>query len=341
MSHNAIGFGWNPSKLTPTVRPAKFRPDPVDVATSITEQTVAAMIPISLNLLVQEAGWQVRRVLDIRAADHFARLHLAGAVSLPLVGRRLEAWTEADLAEAIPSIFLPPRHAPLLVVGDEPNLLQRVVDQLNGRGRARVSGLLVTEQALAGLPADLLGSGPGDDVLWSPSPFLSKWVDLLPPPAVGAVLDLACGSGRSSVWLAERGYRVTGIDWQEEALALGRRLAASRGTSCAFRRADLRDLSVVPAGPWSVVLNFRYLQRDLLARLAFWLKPGGVAVVRTFRDVPGYVGRPRRQHRLERGELLRCFPGGRFEILVHEESHDPDGRPAAGIVARRTWEPIT
>ena len=341
MLHNAIGFGWNRSKLTPTVRRAKFRPDPVDVATSITECTVSAMVPISLKLLDQDAGWGARRVLDIRAAAHFARLHLVGSVSLPLDRRRPVVWTEADLAETVPSIFLPPRHVPLLVVGDESDLLHRVVDHLNGRGRAQVSGLLVTEAALAGLPAAVLAVGYSDDVLWSPSPCLSAWSDLLPPPAAGPVLDLACGSGRSSVWLAERGYRVTGIDWQEEALDLGRRLAASRGTACDFRRADLRDLSVVPAGPWSVVLNFRYLQRDLLARFAGWLKPGGLAVVRTFRDVPGYVGRPRRRHRLERGELLRSFPSGRFDILVHEEGHDPDGRPAAGIVARRTGELIT
>ena len=335
MSHNAIGFGWNPSKLTPTVRRAKFRSDPVDVATSITEPNLAAMVPISLNLLDQDAGWRARRILDIRAAEHFARLHLVGSVSLPLDGRAPQAWTEAELAEAIPSIFLPPRHAPLLVLGDVPGLLQRVIEQLNARGRAPVSGLLVTEPALAGLPENLLATGPSDEVLWTPSPFLSTWSDLLPPPAVGPVLDLACGSGRSSVWLAERGYRVTGIDWQEEALGLGRQLAASRGTTCEFLRADLRDLSVVPPGPWAVVLNFRYLQRDLLARFAHWLKPGGLAVIRTFRDVPGYVGRPRQRHRLERGELLRCFPSGRFEILVHDEGHDPDGRPAAGIVARR------
>ena len=32
-----------------------------------------------------------------------------------------------------------------------------------------------------------------------------------------AVLDLACGSGRAAVWLAEQGYRVTGIELSERA----------------------------------------------------------------------------------------------------------------------------
>ena len=35
------------------------------------------------------------------------------------------------------------------------------------------------------------------------------------------------------------------------------------------------------------------------------------------------------------GELPGFFPSGSCEILAYERSHDPDGRPAAGIVARR------
>jgi SAM-dependent methyltransferase len=159
--------------------------------------------------------------------------------------------------------------------------------------------------------------------------------DLLPPAAAGPVLDLGCGSGRAAVWLAERGYRVTGIDWQPEALELGRELAASRGVHCTFTAGDLRDPETVMAGPWAVVLNFRYLERPLLAQVPSLLIPGGVCLLRTFRDAPGYAGHPHRRHRLERGELLKCFPAGQFSILAHEEGFDPDGRPAAGVAARR------
>ena len=158
---------------------------------------------------------------------------------------------------------------------------------------------------------------------------------MLPPPAAGPVLDLACGSGRAAVWLAERGYRVTGIDWQQEALALGSRLATSRKVSCRFLAGDLRDPAAVPAGPWAAVLNFRFRQPELLVRIPALLQTGGVAMVRTFRSAPGYTGHPSSRHRLDPNELLRYFPAGSCEILAHEESHDPDGRPAAGIVARK------
>jgi SAM-dependent methyltransferase len=149
------------------------------------------------------------------------------------------------------------------------------------------------------------------------------------------VLDLACGSGRAAVWLAEKGYRVTGIDWQAEALALGGRLAANRKVACRFLAADLRDPEALPPGPWALVLNFRYRQTDLLEKIPGLLQPGGVALVRTFRSAPGYGGHPAPRYRLGPGELLNYFPAGKCEILAHEESHDPDGRPAAGIVARR------
>jgi SAM-dependent methyltransferase len=45
----------------------------------------------------------------------------------------------------------------------------------------------------------------------------------------GRALDLACGEGRNAVWLAEQGWRTTGVDFSDVALAKAGRLAASRG----------------------------------------------------------------------------------------------------------------
>jgi len=44
----------------------------------------------------------------------------------------------------------------------------------------------------------------------APSRFLVAEVANLRP---GAALDLACGAGRNAVWLAEQGWRVTGVDF--------------------------------------------------------------------------------------------------------------------------------
>jgi len=276
-------------------------------------------------------GSNGERILDIRPQAAFRAGHLPGAVSHPVTPPSQEHDSTHAFEQELPSIFLPPREVPLLLVGSEAGWVSDLAAQLQARGRAQVSVVTVAELK----PEALSETGSTRNHLWAPPPWLTDHIGLLPPPPAGPVLDLACGSGRAAVWLAERGYQVTGVDWQPEALALGRRLAASRGVKVVFRQVDLRPPEAVPAGPWAVVLNFRYLQRDLLAQVATMLRPGGVAMVRTFRDAPGYEGHPQARHRLARYELLRNFPAKNCQILAHEQSHDPDGRPAAGIVARR------
>jgi 2-polyprenyl-3-methyl-5-hydroxy-6-metoxy-1,4-benzoquinol methylase len=57
--------------------------------------------------------------------------------------------------------------------------------------------------------------------------------------AAGRALDLACGEGRNAVWLAERGWRVTAVDFSDVALAKAERLAASRGVDVEWQLADV------------------------------------------------------------------------------------------------------
>lgn len=293
-------------------------------------------------------GWLAGNVLDVRPVRDFLAGHLPGSVNFPLdppgqptLDLSLPAPPpgppfDAYLEQRIPSIFLPPRHEPLLVVDREPAGAAACAAALRGRGRAEVQALALPDGWQGTLPAEMVALGPSQEHLWRPPQWLARHERWLPPPAAGPVLDLACGSGRAAVWLAVRGYGVTGLDWQQDALALGGRLAASCQAACKFAPADLRRPENLPAGPWAVVMAFRFLQRDLLPKFAGLLVPGGVALVRTFRLAPGSGGRPHPRHRLLPGELPGFFPPPSFEILAHEESWDPDGRPAAGIVARRT-----
>jgi rhodanese-related sulfurtransferase len=272
-------------------------------------------------------------VLDARTPRDFAAGHLRGAASLP--GAADAAPDPGRLEAVLPSIFLPPRHHPLLVMADSRDQAEALARALAARGRSRVTAVALAPEDVGRLPPHLVERGPSGRTLWEAPRWLTTHSDLLPPPALGPALDLGCGSGRAAVWLGERGYRVTGIDRQPEALALVARLAASRGVTVATLAADLRLPSALPPGPWSVVVDFRYLDRDLLARLPGIVRAGGVALVRTFREAPGLASDVRAQHRLRPAELARAFGDGPWEILAHEESFDDDGRPAAGIVARR------
>lgn len=288
-----------------------------------------------LSRLLTAPGWLAGNVLDVRSMTAFRAGHLVSSAPHPLEDPDGMWLAPGSLEKKLLSIFLPPRHEPLVVVCTRDEDAALLATHLAGRDRAAVTGVALDPETMDFIPADLIEAGSSARCLWKPPLWLEQYVHLLPPPAAGPVLDLACGSGRAAVWLAERGYRVTGIDWQPEALELGRRLADSRGVECTFTSGDLRDPEVVPEGPWAAVLNFRFRQVDILERMPTLLQPGGVAMVRTFRSAPGYSGHPSPKYRLGPCELLRYFPAGNCEILAHEEGHDDDGRPAAGIVARK------
>ncbi len=112
------------------------------------------------------------------------------------------------------------------------------------------------------------------ELVWSAGPnrFLAAEAAELPP---GRALDLACGEGRNAIWLAERGWQVTAVDFSEVAVEKGRK----RNAEVEFAVADL--LAYEPAeAAFDLVIVF-YLQlpagelRTVLRRAARAVAPGG------------------------------------------------------------------
>ncbi|HEU0335248.1 MAG TPA: class I SAM-dependent methyltransferase [Gaiellaceae bacterium] len=118
----------------------------------------------------------------------------------------------------------------------------------------------------------------GAELLWSSTPnrFLVAETEGLAP---GRALDLACGEGRNAVWLAERGWRVTGVDFAEAALAKATELAAGRGVELELVHADLVDWVPPPRAYDLVVVLYLQLpagERGLvLGRAAEAVAPRG------------------------------------------------------------------
>ena len=86
-----------------------------------------------------------------------------------------------------------------------------------------------------------------------PSPELQRVLAEEAVPA-GAALDLGCGSGPNSVYLAQRGFQVTGVDVAETALERARERARQRGVTVEFRQENLAsgcDLG----GPYDFVFD--------------------------------------------------------------------------------------
>ncbi len=122
----------------------------------------------------------------------------------------------------------------------------------------------------------------GSELLWSAEPnrFLVAETAELPP---GRVLDLACGEGRNGVWLAERGFELTGVDFSAVGIEKARRLAAARGVEAEWVVADLQEYRPEPSA-YDLVLLF-YLQvpagqrRTVVRAAAGALAPGGTLLL--------------------------------------------------------------
>ena len=69
-----------------------------------------------------------------------------------------------------------------------------------------------------------------------PSAVVLAALDGLAP---GRALDLGCGNGRHAIWLAERGWRVTAVDFSTEALSQARERAFATRVEVDWVEADL------------------------------------------------------------------------------------------------------
>lgn len=101
-----------------------------------------------------------------------------------------------------------------------------------------------------------------------------------------SVLDLACGTGTVARLLAQRGYRVTGVDLSDGMLVHARRKAEEAGLPIAFHRQDAAELSLGAERFDTVVCLFDSLNYILdparvqaaFARVCAHLNPGGIFV---------------------------------------------------------------
>jgi SAM-dependent methyltransferase len=159
----------------------------------------------------------------------------------------------------------------------------------------------------------------------SPSPFLAQLDGLL--PRSGLALDVAGGSGRNAVWLAQRGLSVTVADVSDAGLE------RAAGAGLDPLRVDF-DVDPLPAGPWDVILCSHFLHRPLFAAFAGALSPGGVLVLAhpTLRNLERH-DHPGPQFLLGEGELARLVQG--LEIVSYSESWVESGMHEARLAARK------
>jgi SAM-dependent methyltransferase len=170
---------------------------------------------------------------------------------------------------------------------------------------------------------------PGNPLISAEQPVVRAVLDEAPP---GDALDAACGTGRHTAHLVERGHRVVGVDGSPEMLARAR--SAVPGA-----RFEEGDLSQLPLDDDSVDLAVCALAFDHvadvagpIAELARVVRPGGRVVISDIHPVMSMLGG---------AAFFRAADGSTAFMRNQRHVHGEylDAFAAAGLAVRRCLEP--
>lgn len=129
-------------------------------------------------------------------------------------------------------------------------------------------------------------------------------------------LDLACGSGRHSLFLAEKGFDVDAVDISTVALDALRRHADLEQIN--IIEADL-DTFVPEIGTYDLVVKTNYLDRALIEHAKKSLKHGGIMVIETYMaDEGNEKPDSNPAFLLQKDELPTFFTEG-YTVLAYRE----------------------
>jgi SAM-dependent methyltransferase len=154
----------------------------------------------------------------------------------------------------------------------------------------------------------------------------------------GTALDLGIGEGRNAFYLAEQGWKVTGVDISDVAVDQVKKRSAEHNMSVHAVVSDL-DAYEFGTSQWDLITSFfmhswhRSSNTDVSARIYAALKPRGVVVIEAFADPPHPSG-------LNLAELVRSF--SKLHIIRQEVvEEEPDWGPTNVPTAERKKQRLT
>ncbi len=151
------------------------------------------------------------------------------------------------------------------------------------------------------------------------------------PIAKGKALDVGCGSGHNSIWLARQDFSVTGVDVSGIALQKAQENASRNNVNCTFLLLDIFEKDI-PGLPFNFIFDrgcFHSYDSDqerkkFAERIAFHLGEAGswFVLAGSTDEPPGNPGPPKRS---ARDIVVAVEP--LFEILSLTASHFESNRP--------------
>ncbi|MBU1341753.1 MAG: class I SAM-dependent methyltransferase [Proteobacteria bacterium] len=135
-----------------------------------------------------------------------------------------------------------------------------------------------------------------------PSKIIEKYIFLA---SCGNALDIACGNGRNSIFLAQKGFQVDAIDIS----TIAANHLTGKNPKLNMICQDI-DTWQIPQNRYQVIINIRFMDRRLFPMIQAGLKPGGVLIFESFID-------GKKEYCLEPNELLHAFES--LHIVYYEE----------------------
>ncbi|MFH8751944.1 class I SAM-dependent methyltransferase [Streptomyces rimosus] len=193
--------------------------------------------------------------------------------------------------------------------------------------------------------------GDGSDTA-APDPLLLAPAESLTP---GRALDLGCGAGGNALALAERGWRVTGVDLSPRAIA------STRTTACARELDDRIELAVADSATWHPETTYEFAlssyalpprgpsRTATLTTLATALAPGGALALGEWDEEACDWGNPGDLATLDEltGALtrhgLQIVRADRRPVPVHQHpghEQEPTEDHAVIVIARRPHDTL-
>lgn len=145
-------------------------------------------------------------------------------------------------------------------------------------------------------------------------------------------LDIACGTGRNTHFLEERGFSVDAVDLSDYALS-----KIKESDKITKIESDL-DSYQLQAQKYNLIININYLNRRFFPQIKEALVDGGVVIFETFIVAHGDFENPSNpEYLLRKNELLHAFIG--LDIIYYEEKDEVNLRGekirVASLVARK------
>ena len=265
-------------------------------------------------------------LLDLRSEKSFEQSHIANSTNIPV--QQLEQRIHE----------LPEKTQQLNILGD--NLALELANKiLSAKGyNIVISQPLEDDRLLSSKNTPYVVQGAASKRLWKPAKVVELFVDQYAGLCVNKKgLDLACGSGRDSVYMAANGWSMTSVDYSESALERLQALAETNRQRVNVKKIDLqRDPLKLDRlrEQYSAVVVIRYLHRELFEQLRSLIAPKGFIIYQTFLTGCEQFGSPKNpRFLLKSGELAELFSD--FKIYKDQIEYLSDGRPTNCFIAQK------